>query len=1313
MAKLWSAQGLLSLSRDGAYGGCFSRVFNNLKNEKADRMIGDRRLMNGAERSITGPSKYLPGGYMMTSLHCPPGCTIYGVVTDRKDFYHQASVTRSRAASNCLPFSYPAALFKDDQAYVDLQAHLAKRRGPREQIGDNYGKNVGKKRRRSLLLRDDDLVYPNFASLFQGDHLGVEYALSSHAALLESGGLLQPGCRILGHRPFPIGPVYQGLVIDDFFALECKELADSSPLKVEDYLLRAQQLYDSNGVLGSPEKDVKNSQHFTVVGAEINSSEKVRSRGTVLVGSALAKRLSLIALSLRAAQLPVISRGLASRLAGCWTSTLMFRRCLVSLLGGIYQCGVIGGQTEDEILEFPRKVAEEITLASVFGLVACSNIQVPYSSRIFATDASMAKGAVVSRQVPPEIAEVVWLGGDKRGAYTKLDNPFRSLLRAIGNEWDYEDEESKDVFAASFAAQKEDAKIPFIFDFCEVCGGSGVVSAAASSRGLSVMPPIELSDSEHFDLRSIRLMEWLCHMLQTGKLKSIMCEPPCTTFSPAAHPCVRSYDCPLGFDRSCSKTWLGNLLSFRSFFLVWVARNYGRPSLLEQPFLSKMAWLSIWRFLRQLGFLQTSIASCSFGSPHLKKFRLLSHGLDGDLLSVQCQGGHKHIRIEGALTKASAVYVPKLADRFALVFAKAIRRLEAEERSEDGAGIESVVLNDILMTGEWRTELDWFWRTRSHINILESHSYLALLKKLLVEGGDVRFSALLDSRVAKCSHAKGRSSSKALTPSLQKAAALQVAGGLYGSLGFAPTRLNTADDPTREVDLRESSSQSILPALTVAGIQKLHSYQFRRPIASWLRLFILLGVLPPGLQASALDHYHVDGFPYLCGFCSGVSFVDLPYPCGFGSWLSLSFRFIAIIVIFLLGFLPLLRRSYRLPTGSASSGAPPKPRRPSKVCFGNHSVHRSRCPLSVICCMSLCHGVLLPVTTPADKLRAERRSGTQIFTDRVLKPATRSKREGLLQKFDDWTWAYSEVSIIALLEAQCVDADRISNLLVDFGRSLYYAGRPYGMFSETINSVTSKRGSLRRSLGLAWDLAFSWVADEPASHHPAMPKSVLLAITGLAMLWTWTSEAGLFLLAWCGLLRIGEVLNAKRRDLILPPDGAPGFDCVLLRITTPKTRGRTARHQSARVDQSDVVEYLTTVFGKFHPDQPLWPLSSSTLRKRLNMLQTALGLPTTKSHESCPFDLGSFRPGGATHMLQQFEDSELVRRRGRWVSNKVLEIYLQEVSTATFHTRLSVSSRVKVEKLASSFTVIRKQCQNFILADIPTIAWRHLWSTQA
>lgn len=245
------------------------------------------------------------------------------------------------------------------------------------------------------------------------------------------------------------------------------------------------------------------------------------------------------------------------------------------------------------------------------------------------------------------------------------------------------------------------------------------------------------------------------------------------------------------------------------------------------------------------------------------------------------------------------------------------------------------------------------------------------------------------------------------------------------------------------------------------------------------------------------------------------------------------------------------------------------------------------------------------------------------------------------------------------------------------------------------------------------DLAFSWISDGPASHHPAMLRSVLLAISSLAMLWAWTTEAGLFLLAWCGLLRIGEAFAAKRHDLILPIDGAPGLQCALVRISTPKTRGRTARHLSARIDQADVVEFLTVVFGRLQPDQSLWPMSSSTLRKRLNLLQAALGMPTARSHEICPFDLGSFRPGGATDLLQQFEHSELVRRGGRWVSNKVLEIYLQEVSTATFHTKLSVDTRKKIEKLSTAFTDIRRQCQNFILADIPTIAWRHLWSTPA
>ena len=1282
LAKLWSAQGLLCLSESPPGGGNFSRVFNNLKNEKIDRQIGDRRLMNAAERSISGPSKNLPGGYMMTSLHCPPGYCLRGIVTDRKDFYHQDAVTRERAKTNCLPFSVDIQEFKETTALKEMQEALAGRGKDRTVVGDCYGKP----KRRSVLV-EQSYAFPCFASLFQGDHLGVEFALSSHASMLEDAGLLRKKSRVLGHSCFPAGPLYEGLVIDDYFAVSRRRVGDEGEPEAVTCLNDALGAYQREGVLGSPEKDVIDSRHFKVVGAEINCSEKAGSLGLSTVSAPITKRMSMTALSLKVAALPVVSRGLMSRLVGSWTSIIMYRRCLAATMSAIFQYGVQGEKKESELLHLSRTVAQELTLLAIFSFVATTDISVPYKRRIYATDASMRKGAVVSREVSEDVARAVWLGGDKKGAYTKLENPFASALRNLGFESEREADE--------LPTEVPTAGLDFSFDFCEVCGGSGVVSKEAAKLGMTVCPPIELSNSRHYDIGDVRLMEWLCFMITTGRIRSCMFEPPCTTFSPAAHPAVRSYAEPLGFDRMLWKTWLGNLLAFRCFILMLVSMHAGRPCLLEQPFLSKMAWLSIWAYLKKCGFLESSVASCAFGSPHLKKFRLLHYKLDGKMLSAQCPQNHTHIRIEGKYTKASAVYVPALARRFAEAFHLALTCQKREETEElGGPKIESVVLNDLLAGGDWKVDLQWFWKVPSHINVLESHGYLALLRLLALEGGDVRFSALIDSQVAKCCHAKGRSSSIALTPSLRKAAAIQVSCGLYGSLGYAPTRLNVADDPTRDVALRPPADRSILEDVPFSSIQKLHSLQFSRVAAGWLRLVILLGFLPAKLHATST-----------VATVGNPSFVlDFAYFTAGANWIF------PILLIFGIMLALWILATYQLPPVSLRSISVPQ--KPPKG-LGKQLFHRSRCPLILTCLFAPGAAMDTDVRTVADRQRAARRSGNVLHTDRVMRPQTRKRRDKLIEDFESWALASCGVSVVGVLDAVLVDAEAVATMLVAYGKSLYYAGRPYGVYSESINAVVSRRGCLRCQLGTAWDLAFSWVADEPASHHPAMPASVLLAISSLAMLWAWPVEAGIFLLTWAGLLRIGEVIGAFRRDLILPQDAAPGTLCALLRITTPKTRGRAARHQSARIDQSDLVEYLAVVFGHYKADQKLWPMSASTLRKRLNLLQSALGLPTAKSHDSLPFDLGSFRPGGATDMLQRFEDSELVRRRGRWVSTKVLEIYLQEVSTAVFRTKLDRTTRSRIDRLAQAFTAIRLKVQENVQAKIPLNAWQHLWSTPA
>ena len=70
-----------------------------------------------------------------------------------------------------------------------------------------------------------------------------------------------------------------------------------------------------------------------------------------------------------------------------------------------------------------------------------------------------------------------------------------------------------------------------------------------------------------------------------------------------------------------------------------------------------------------------------------------------------------------------------------------------------------------------------------------------------------------------------------------------------------------------------------------------------------------------------------------------------------------------------------------------------------------------------------------------------------------------------------------------------------------------------------------------------------------------------------------------------------------------------------------------------------------------------------------------LGLPTKSGGRPQPLSLASFRPGGATWLITQTGSAELVRRRGRWVSYKVMECYLQEVTYMMYLNEIDPESK--------------------------------------
>ena len=140
----------------------------------------------------------------------------------------------------------------------------------------------------------------------------------------------------------------------------------------------------------------------------------------------------------------------------------------------------------------------------------------------------------------------------------------------------------------------------------------------------------------------------------------------------------------------------------------------------------------------------------------------MTYSLNADCLQVKCRGGHQHLRIQGAYTKDSAVYVWDLARHVALHFARALRTCASDGEVADVSGYESVIVNDILASAGWSLEKAWHWRRKSHINVLESSAGHAILQTVADRERSVRFACDLDSRVAKCALAKGRSPSSSL-----------------------------------------------------------------------------------------------------------------------------------------------------------------------------------------------------------------------------------------------------------------------------------------------------------------------------------------------------------------------------------------------------------------------------------------------------------------------------------------------------------------------------------------------------------------------
>lgn len=333
--KVWDAKGLLRLvpaaSGPKNVRWCV-KVFNNYKNPLQDRMIGDRRALNFWEGKLGGPSKSLPHGSALLQVQPQRYVRkLIGCATDRKDFYHQYWITDEKASYNTiLPYFYDYELGHFEAWGAFEKKYVKAERSPSRSYDGDYlhGK-------RSVLYEKGGPILAAFGALFQGDHLGVEVAADSHAALLMSYGLLEKPSRMTGDGFIYDDAAVDGLIIDDYCVVSKEWIKglDVSEARSVRRLRVAKKAYEDQRLIGSDEKDVVGADIFKFAGAEVISSDSSVARGVVALGAPFSKRLGLGLLSAAVASQRATSDAVISSVVGSWVSVLLYRRPLMATGG--------------------------------------------------------------------------------------------------------------------------------------------------------------------------------------------------------------------------------------------------------------------------------------------------------------------------------------------------------------------------------------------------------------------------------------------------------------------------------------------------------------------------------------------------------------------------------------------------------------------------------------------------------------------------------------------------------------------------------------------------------------------------------------------------------------------------------------------------------------------------------------------------------------------------------------------------------------------------------------------------------------------
>ena len=278
-------------------------------------------------------------------------------------------------------------------------------------------------------------------------------------------------------------------------------------------------------------------------------------------------------------------------------------------------------------------------------------------------------------------------------------------------------------------------------------------------------------------------------------------------------------------------------------------------------------------------------------------------------------------------------------------------------------------------------------------------------------------------------------------------------------------------------------------------------------------------------------------------------------------------------------------------------------------------------------------------------------------------------REGSLRLY-----ARALTSFRCDLHDASVDWTRLSELERDLFLAEYIAERSEGV-GEKISTYTVIIAALHKisphqRYKVALKALEAWRSQLPLRQAPAMPKIVLHAIVAMALVADDPDFAGIALLCFEGLLRVGEAFALTWRDIVLDGDKL----IVLLHLTK---RGRQEQVVVTCPYTISLIAFL--IRRRDHGDpEPLFNLSYGKVLRALRKYTAAAGLA------ACDFTSHSWRRGGASELLAAGWLVDDICLRGRWASISSARLYLRrgEVYLNEFRAKADAQTWQRIQSFA-------------------------------